>query len=93
MDRLWKMGTMSRPATYASVSKGLGIKPELCHIGMMDEAQCARLVEFCETEHGVSVGPPESIQCTRKQFNLLLALNCEPRIASKLSKELSLIHI
>lgn len=44
-DPLWQSGLMSRSAAYAWLGGRLGLTPELCHIGRMDERDCRRTVE------------------------------------------------
>lgn len=44
-DPLWKQGLMSRTKAYKWLSDALQIKPQDCHIGMMDVADCRRVVD------------------------------------------------
>lgn len=44
-DPLWKSGRMRRKEAYGWLAEKLGIDPADCHIGMMDEATCSRVVE------------------------------------------------
>ena len=46
-DQLWKDEHMSRTAAYAWLSRTLNIEPSKCHIGMMDIADCNRVVGAC----------------------------------------------
>jgi hypothetical protein len=47
---IWKRGVMTRSEAYAWLAAQLGIaKPEECHIGWFDVAQCERVVEVCES--------------------------------------------
>lgn len=46
-DPLWQEGGMSRTQAYAWLSRTLGIAGKDCHVGMFDEATCARVVEAC----------------------------------------------
>ena len=46
-DVRWKLGGMSRKEAYKWLAAATGIKNEECHIGMMDEKQCARVVIAC----------------------------------------------
>ncbi len=48
-DSKWKgKGSKVRRESYYWLSKELGIDFKDCHIGMMDEAMCARVVEVCQ---------------------------------------------
>lgn len=40
----------ARGRGYKWLAKELGISPKACHIGMMDEATCNRVVEICRKE-------------------------------------------
>jgi hypothetical protein len=42
----------ARGAGYRWLSQQLGIKKELCHIGMFDVATCERVVEICSRYRG-----------------------------------------
>lgn len=44
-DPLWKSRRMSRRQAYAWLSSALGIEPDKCHIGMMNETDARRVVE------------------------------------------------
>ena len=54
-DPLWKAKIKrhgvpkweARGAGYAWLAKQLGISADDCHIGMMDEAMCRRVIEVC----------------------------------------------
>lgn len=46
-DYLWQDRIMSRKEAYAWLAKELGIKPERCHIGMMDVQTCNAVVDVC----------------------------------------------
>lgn len=58
-DRLWlakirKEGCRkheARGAAYRWLSQQLNVPTDECHIGMFDEAQCARVVELCRPFH------------------------------------------
>ncbi len=43
-DSLWRGRKMQRSEAYAWLSVALGIDPSRCHIGMMDVADCHRVV-------------------------------------------------
>lgn len=47
-DPLWKNGAGKRSARYGWLANQLGIHKGDCHIGMFDEAMCARVVEVCK---------------------------------------------
>lgn len=49
-DPMWKGGEMSRRGAYAWLADALGIAPKACHIGMFDEATCARVVDAVEQQ-------------------------------------------
>lgn len=59
-DPLWrdrtrgerKKGARSRSKMYGWLADQLGIAHEDCHIGMFDEAMCARVVEVCAGRAG-----------------------------------------
>jgi hypothetical protein len=51
-DPLWRPKPQNvrsdyRKRAYAWLAKAMGLSPAECHIGMFDEAQCARVVELC----------------------------------------------
>lgn len=46
-DPIWKMGNMKRKSAYAWLAKELEIDASLCHIGMMNEVMCERVIEVC----------------------------------------------
>lgn len=46
-DPLWKHGPMKRTQAYAWLARRMNIAKDDCHIGMMDEAQCRRVIEVC----------------------------------------------
>lgn len=48
-DPLWQSGRMKRSAAYRWLAETLGIEPTETHIGMFDEATCARVVEAVRT--------------------------------------------
>lgn len=45
-DKLWKEGNMKRSQAYKWLAKQLNIKPKECHIGMMDNDRCKRVIEL-----------------------------------------------
>lgn len=47
-DPLWQSGEMSRPEAYAWLAIQLNIPFEYCHIGMMGEISCMRVVTVCQ---------------------------------------------
>lgn len=47
-DPLWQSGEMSRPEAYAWLSEQLDIPFEWCHIGMMGNVTCQRVVVVCQ---------------------------------------------
>jgi zinc-finger-containing domain len=47
-DVLWQESYMSRNEAYAWLVNQLGIPREWCHIGMLGEVSCARVVILCE---------------------------------------------
>lgn len=49
-DALWYSGAMSRKQAYAWLAGKLGIPVRECHIGMFDEAMCARVVALFTPE-------------------------------------------
>ena len=48
-DPSWKTGKYNRSTAYAILATGIGIHPAKCHISMMNMAECARVIRFCET--------------------------------------------
>jgi zinc-finger-containing domain len=46
-DPMWKGGSVNRKTAYSWLSKTLGIKASLCHIGMFDVDQCKAVVKAC----------------------------------------------
>ena len=46
-DPLWKELGLRRRKAYAKLADALGIPVDDCHIGMFDEAMCARVVAVC----------------------------------------------
>jgi len=46
-DPLWRSGEMRRTEAYAWLSEAIGLSRSNCHVGMMDEAQCAAVVAAC----------------------------------------------
>lgn len=49
-DPLWKARHWKRGAAYRWLAEAIGIKPEDCHIGMFDEAQCLLVIDACTRE-------------------------------------------
>ena len=49
-DPIWKTKKLRRSEAYAWLSGALGLPREECHIGMFDEAMCARVVEVCRSQ-------------------------------------------
>jgi len=47
-DPVWKDGHMKRGQAYSWLAERLGIHGKDCHIGMMNEEQCRRVVELCK---------------------------------------------
>ena len=47
-DPVWKTGEKKRGSAYAWLSDALGMDKKDCHIGMMDVADCCRVVEACK---------------------------------------------
>lgn len=47
-DPIWQGGEMSRPEAYAWLSGAMGIPFEWCHIAMLSEISCLRVVAVCE---------------------------------------------
>lgn len=46
-DPMWKNGPMKRSHAYQWLAKRLEIPVKDCHIGMMDEEMCQKVVEIC----------------------------------------------
>lgn len=42
-DRLWKDGILSRSQAYRELAKALGLKPEDCHMKLMDAQTAGRV--------------------------------------------------
>jgi hypothetical protein len=47
-DPLWSGGRLKRKAAYAWLSETLGMEKKLTHMGMMDVADCLRVVAACK---------------------------------------------
>jgi hypothetical protein len=47
-DQIWQVVGIARAQAYAELARRLGIPVDQCHIGEMDEAQCARVVRICQ---------------------------------------------
>lgn len=47
-DPLWKRQRWRRGKAYKWLSQRLGLPIDQCHIGMMGEAECRRVVEVCQ---------------------------------------------
>lgn len=45
-DRKWKSKSMTRTEAYSWMSLNLGLKKDLCHIGMFDETTCNKLLKL-----------------------------------------------
>lgn len=52
-DPLWQKGRMGRVEAYGWLAKAMGLRHELCHIGMMDKAQAERVVTLCLERRGM----------------------------------------
>ena len=52
-DPLWKSGAKKRGSAYAWLSDALGMNKKDCHIGMMDVADCHRVVEACKRHNAI----------------------------------------
>lgn len=48
-DPLWRSGRQSRSAAYKWLARQIGIPPEYCHMQMLTEASCWRVVEVCKS--------------------------------------------
>lgn len=46
-DPIWQSGEKKRKAAYAWLSDATGIPKNDCHIGMMDVADCLKVVNAC----------------------------------------------
>ena len=58
-DPLWKSGAKKRGSAYAWLSDALGMDKKDCHIGMMDVADCRRVVEACKGHNAFFNDEPE----------------------------------
>lgn len=47
-DPLWKSGAFTRGVAYEWLASELGIPVTECHMVLMDEAMCQRVVAICE---------------------------------------------
>lgn len=47
-DPLWRGHGMTRAAAYKWLAHKIGMHKDKCHIGMMDEEQCKRVIEACK---------------------------------------------
>lgn len=46
-DQLWRNGPMRREEAYEWLSEEMGIRREITHIGMFNEATCKKAVDLC----------------------------------------------
>jgi hypothetical protein len=47
-DPIWKSGKEDRKDAYAWLCQEMGLSKSKCHIGMMNEEQCKRVVDICK---------------------------------------------
>jgi len=64
-DPLWRGGPMTRAAAYRALADSLGLPRGDCHIGGMDEAQCAAAVEFAAQALAVPVAAADESTAAR----------------------------
>jgi hypothetical protein len=55
-DPVWKSGAKKRGSAYAWLADELGMGKKDCHIGMMDVADCRRVVDACKGHNVVIQG-------------------------------------
>jgi hypothetical protein len=48
LDTLWRRGLYHRTTLYACLAIVMKMTKAECHIGKMDQAQCARVRKFCK---------------------------------------------
>ena len=60
-DPLWKDLGLRRGKAYAKLADALGIPVDDCHIGMFDEAMCAKVVAACGLlrQEALAAGPAQ----------------------------------
>lgn len=46
-DPIWKDGKMTRTEAYNWLANKLGIRLDMCHIGMFEIARCRKVIEAC----------------------------------------------
>jgi hypothetical protein len=46
-DPLWQSGRLSRTAAYNWLALQMGLRMDQCHIKLLDEKQCQRVIELC----------------------------------------------
>ena len=56
-DPIWKSKQTRRSDAYRWLASKLGITMAECHIGMFDEDQCKKVVEFCKANQQADEGP------------------------------------
>ena len=47
-DALWRSGNMDRSSAYEWLAQEMALPPSVCHIGMMNEAECHAVVSACQ---------------------------------------------
>jgi ssDNA-binding Zn-finger/Zn-ribbon topoisomerase 1 len=57
-DAYWRKVGMTRNAGYRWLAGELGLDADACHIGMFDQATCARVSELCLHASLAGVGRP-----------------------------------
>ena len=62
-DPLWKGGTKKRGSAYAWLSDATGIAKKDCHIGMMDVADCLKVVKACKGHNAEIKGQAGILAC------------------------------
>ena len=57
LDPMWRGGGIKgqRSKVYKWLSKGMGIKPEDCHVGMFNLEQCKSAIEFLDNKRPLEV--------------------------------------
>lgn len=51
-DPIWRSGEKKRNQAYRWLAREMGISSDDCHIGMMDIADCKKVVSICRNKRG-----------------------------------------
>jgi len=77
-DKLWRihddrfLDKAERSKHYANLARWLAVPTWLCHIGMFDEGQCERVLEYCKDSRSIIIANLPTIAVDPEKSRLWL---------------------